>query len=234
MMMDWDTSLFRAIHVGMKSPAMDNIIRVVADTGLGQVQAAALLWAWMRPWLLKRGQAWFWGGGVVLLGLAQIDGYGWATLIAAVLMMGMISQWPSSVARVALISAIIAGIIRLGVVKIFNRPRPSNLGFGTPLEPLYGPTSFPSGHATTTSAIATIAIWAMIRGERNLWADIALLWMLLVGFARVYSGVHYPTDAMAGWCLGAMVGTVVWLWLGPTTRLDDQDSASTAATADSA
>ncbi|HVV33995.1 MAG TPA: phosphatase PAP2 family protein [Vitreimonas sp.] len=68
--------------------------------------------------------------------------------------------------------------------------------------------SFPSGHATL-SAAAYLTIGALLaRGQekRRVKTYIhvtAVLIALLIGVSRVYLGVHWPTDVLAGWCLGA-------------------------------
>jgi undecaprenyl-diphosphatase len=64
--------------------------------------------------------------------------------------------------------------------------------------------SFPSNHAVNTSALATLAVLYMPR----LWLPAtALVW--LVGYSRVYVGVHYPLDVLAGIVLGIVVALVL-------------------------
>ncbi|RKZ34926.1 hypothetical protein DRQ19_00150 [bacterium] len=59
--------------------------------------------------------------------------------------------------------------------------------------------SFPSGHATNSSAIATFSFVL----KRKTISVILIFVALLVSFTRVYVGVHYPTDIFFGWAIGA-------------------------------
>jgi undecaprenyl-diphosphatase len=86
----------------------------------------------------------------------------------------------------------------------FHRQRPEPF-FDTPLPASY---SFPSGHALLSfCCYGTLAAVADVRGALR-WllraASVALI--LLIGISRVYLGVHYPTDVIAGYLTGA-----VWL-----------------------
>lgn len=76
--------------------------------------------------------------------------------------------------------------------------------------------SFPSGHATGTAAIMVISAWMLTRwlvpgwtGRVTVWA-IAIGATFLIGFSRVYLGVHYVSDVLSGWMLGmAWAGAVM-------------------------
>jgi membrane-associated phospholipid phosphatase len=70
----------------------------------------------------------------------------------------------------------------------------------------YG-ASFPSGHSVYAAAFAAILILLFWQTRwRKVVSIFALLWMLLMGISRVYLGVHYPSDVLAGWALG-------WGWV---------------------
>jgi undecaprenyl-diphosphatase len=93
----------------------------------------------------------------------------------------------------------------------FNRPRPSvipNLRIMSP--------SFPSGHAME-SAIVYLTLGAVLMrvAERRLTKlyclGIATLLTTLIGISRVYLGVHYPTDVVAGWIVGFGWASMCWL-----------------------
>lgn len=80
------------------------------------------------------------------------------------------------------------------------------------LVPCKGSKSFPSSHAANTAAAATV-IWL----ETGTAAGIVFsLLSLAVGYSRIYIGVHYPFDVLAGWLLGILVA---WLCVRIRRRL---------------
>jgi undecaprenyl-diphosphatase len=75
--------------------------------------------------------------------------------------------------------------------------------------------SFPSGHATSSAVIYLTLAVLLIRltPERTQKAYLigsALALSFFVGASRVYLGVHYPTDVVAGWCIGVAWAEVCW------------------------
>lgn len=79
-------------------------------------------------------------------------------------------------------------------IKFFvTRPRPA---LWVSLRPEHT-FSFPSGHAMDTAALAA-ALFFVLPRHRRAWA-LAPLFALSVGTARMYLGVHYPSDVLAGW-----------------------------------
>ena len=99
----------------------------------------------------------------------------------------------------------------------FDRPRPDLVAHLANVHTL----SFPSGHAMG-SAITYLTIGAVIaRTERKRLLKVYVLSLavgltLIVGLSRIYLGVHWPTDVLAGWALGAAWALLCWfiaLWL---------------------
>ena len=94
----------------------------------------------------------------------------------------------------------------------FGRPRPEVVPHLREVMTL----SFPSGHAMTTAAIyLTLGALLMRVSERRITRfycmGVAMLATFLVGASRVYLGVHYPTDVLAGWLIGLSWALLCWI-----------------------
>jgi len=87
--------------------------------------------------------------------------------------------------------------------RAFGRHRPV---WPDPLDPLPGP-GFPSGHSHTAVLLYGLLfylLWPHLRSApaRILAAVVTVFIALLIGFARLYMGAHYPTDILAGYAFG--------------------------------
>lgn len=112
-----------------------------------------------------------------------------------------------------LVTIVVSGtLVAQGLKAIMDRERPSNLMIAKPAEAWLS-NSFPSGHTTTSVAVATMLFLITFR-SRNAWiGKLALVWALLVGISRIYRGVHWPTDVLAGICAGTFTSCAVYLVL---------------------
>ncbi len=113
----------------------------------------------------------------------------------------------------ALTISLAGGLVLSETMKlVFERTRPPDVYRAS--EVLNA--SFPSGHALL-STVAYLSLGAMLsramphRALRFYVMAIAITLALLVGITRVYLGVHWTTDVLAGWCLGASWATACWL-----------------------
>jgi membrane-associated phospholipid phosphatase len=106
-----------------------------------------------------------------------------------------------------------------GFKAFIYRQRPSNLALASPQEPhLF--SSFPSGHTTTSFALAFFAV-LVFRGTRWAWIGwLTLGYASLVGLSRIYRGVHWPSDVLGGIAAGALAAGLVYLLFPPLRSLD--------------
>lgn len=107
-------------------------------------------------------------------------------------------------AALLLVISVFGGTLLSTFLKMgYNRPRPDLTSMSQQFT-----ASFPSGHAMLSAVtFLTIgAVLARLAPTRNLKIFAiagAVFLTLIVGLSRLYMGVHYPSDVLAGWCLGA-------------------------------
>ena len=138
-------------------------------------------------------------------------------LVAALVMRLKVRRWHESL---ALLIAMVGELaIFLAVTTAVHRNRPS-----IPRLDAAPPTSsFPSGHTMAAVVSYTFIAFLLWRSfDRRWWTTLAATVLLslpvLVGFARLYRGMHYPTDVLAG-----ALGGALWLMMVFTTLLHRRD-----------
>ncbi len=157
-------------------------------------------------WVEEMGRDFSALGGVGVLTLATLAVVGYLAVLGR----------PRTAAFVA--SAVSGGALLAALLKTaFGRPRPTVV----PHLSHVASSSFPSGHSMLAAAVYLSLGGLLARlEERPILRAYVLLWALglvtLVGVSRVYLGVHWPTDVLAGWAAGAAWGALCWLlakWL---------------------
>lgn len=141
----------------------------------------------------------------MLRDFTALGGTGVLTLLTlAVIGFLLVAKAPRAALVVAL--AIGSGILLSTLLKSgFDRPRPELVPHGS----IVYTASFPSGHSmmSATVYLTLAALVSRIVRRRRLRVYLvttAVVLTLLVGFSRIYLGVHWPTDVLAGWTVGAI------------------------------
>ena len=110
------------------------------------------------------------------------------------------------------LSVIGAQILSSALKHGFARPRPDLIAH----EAYVYTASFPSGHSVMAAAtyLTLGALLAQVQSRRRqkmFLLGMGMALAILVGMSRVYLGVHWPTDVLAGWTVGAGWAALVWL-----------------------
>lgn len=131
-------------------------------------------------------------------------GYQWGVIPIDVLIVGVLlfmRRWRK--AAFAATAFVGSALLNLGSKQIFQRERPSLWESVAPESTF----SFPSGHAMGSMTLA-LTVVLLLWNTRWRWPALcaAITFTGLVGLARVYLGVHYPSDILGGWC-----AALVWV-----------------------
>jgi len=147
-----------------------------------------------------------------LLDLTAIGGPTVLGLVVVAVVGFLVLQTRYHTAIVVLATAASGELVNYVLKNVFLRPRPDVV----PHLRNVTTSSFPSGHAME-SAIIYLTLGAMLMrlSERRITKvysmGIAIALTLLVGISRVYLGVHYPTDVIAGWMFGFFWASLCWI-----------------------
>ena len=122
----------------------------------------------------------------------------------------LIGRWRTALLVLVTVGGgqILSSLLKLGI----DRPRPDLVSHLVDVQTL----SFPSGHAMM-SAVTYLTLGSMLAGivpgraTRIYVLGVAVLITLMVGVSRIYLGVHWPSDVLAGWCAGFAWAMLCWL-----------------------
>jgi undecaprenyl-diphosphatase len=136
-------------------------------------------------------------------GLSYAGRLGLLWLVLAAILCAIYRRW--GVLLMTFVAVAVADWTATAIKALVDRPRPP-LRYPTPktLVSLPHDASFPSGHAATSFAAATMLSFAFPR-----LAPALFLLAAAVAFSRVYVGVHYPLDVIGGAALGVLVSVVL-------------------------
>jgi undecaprenyl-diphosphatase len=115
-------------------------------------------------------------------------------------------------AAILVLGSVIGGVVLSTILKLgIDRPRPDLVVHLVEVHT----ASFPSGHAMLSAVVYLTLGGLLSRVERprriKIYVlSVAVILTLLIGVSRVYLGVHWPTDVLAGWCAGATWAMLCW------------------------
>jgi undecaprenyl-diphosphatase len=141
-------------------------------------------------------------GFFVALGTVEKLGAIWVLMALVIGLLMRRGVWGAvGLAAVTGVTTFAADGVSFGVKDLVHRARPADVHHQ--IHPLYAvhSSSFPAGHAATAFAGATLLTYLAPR-LAPLFVGLAVA----IGFSRIYVGVHYPTDVLAGAAIGVVVG----------------------------
>ena len=138
--------------------------------------------------------------------MLEITALGTGTVVGMIVLIAGLFLWLNHHrhSAVLLIVATLGGMVLDNLLKIgFNRPRPQIFEWGTHAVS----SSFPSGHAMSSVIVYGTVAYLAARLQRNVHARvltfvIATIIIVMISTSRVYLGVHYPSDILAGFLIG--------------------------------
>lgn len=167
----------------------------VMEGGTQRFDDAVLLWmnSHATPWLTGLAL------DVTALGAGTVV---WLmVIVASVFLWVSCHRWSAALLWVSILGS---GLINATMKLFFNRPRPHLFPWRVPYA---GLSSFPSGHSMTSMVCYATLAYLIARLTPNAFLRrftfvLAGLMIVLIGLSRLYLGVHYPTDVLAGFTMG--------------------------------
>jgi len=138
--------------------------------------------------------------------VVEITFLGTGTVVMMIVAVSALFLWLTThrYSAVLLIIATFGGILLNGLLKMgFGRPRPQLFDWGTHVVS----SSFPSGHAMSAAVVYGTVAYLAARLQKRHWHRVvtmlcAVILIVLIGATRLYLGVHYPSDVIAGVIIG--------------------------------
>jgi len=164
-------------------------------------------------WINDHSPDWLYGPMLFVTAL----GYYWVVLPLLVVALYGFYRAGAKISAALLLIATVGGLVLTTVLKsVFQRARPELFDSGYTAS-LY---SFPSAHATIAvgfyGTLALLVAWRLKGFWRWVVAVTGVVLVLLIGFSRLYLGVHYPTDIIAGFLAAPLwvstIGISYFLW----------------------
>lgn len=161
------------------------------------------------------------GGSKLLAFMRDVTALGDGNILTMIVLavVGLLLVQRKTATAAVVAAATLSGSMLVSWAKLYTgRARPDIVPHLVDVSSL----SFPSGHAAN-SAIIYLTLTALAsqvvqqRRVRTYLVAIALLLVALIGASRVYLGVHWPSDVLAGWSFGALWAWS-WWWAGAKAR----------------
>ena len=112
-----------------------------------------------------------------------------------------------------ILTVVVSGILFAdGIKALVIRDRPSQWNIAIVEEPIHS-SSFPSGHTTTAFGFALMLTFLTWNSKYRWLGASSFIWAIFVGLSRIYRGVHWPTDVLAGVGIGLGAACLLYLLL---------------------
>ncbi|MCB8819357.1 phosphatase PAP2 family protein [Microvirga rosea] len=143
--------------------------------------------------------------------ITGLGGYAILTLVTISVAVYLLMAGKRGAATLLAVAVVGGALLSTGLKMGFERPRPDLVPHATQVYT----ASFPSGHAMLSAVtyLTLGALLARVQERRRIKAfvlGLAVVTTLLVGMSRIYLGVHWPSDVLAGWAVGAAWASLCW------------------------